>query len=205
VGLLKVVVGLGNPGLKYHKTRHNVGFDVVDELARRYRVSLNKHQWQAVAGEIRVGQEKVILVKPQTFMNNSGLAVREVVQFFRELSPVTDLIVIYDDMDFPVGEYRLRERGSSGGHNGMKSIIAAVGTSEFPRVRLGIGRPAPEWTVIDHVLGTFSRADRKLIDQVVDKAADAIVFALEHNFSLAMNRFNGTASGPANGDEAQNV
>lgn len=198
---MKVVVGLGNPGLKYHKTRHNVGFDVVDELARRYQVSLNKHQWQAVSGEIRVGQEKILLVKPQTFMNNSGLAVQEVFQFFRDSNPETDLIVIYDDMDFPVGEFRLRERGSAGGHNGMKSIIAALGTSEFLRVRIGIGRPAPEWTVIDHVLGSFSRADRKRMDQVIDKSANAIVFALENSFSLAMNRFNGAANGSPEKDE----
>ncbi|QSO47932.1 aminoacyl-tRNA hydrolase [Alicyclobacillus mengziensis] len=202
---MKVVVGLGNPGLKYHKTRHNVGFDVVDELARRYQVSLNKHQWQAVSGEIRVGQEKVLLVKPQTFMNNSGLAVQEVFQFFRESNPETDLIVIYDDMDFPVGEFRLRERGSAGGHNGMKSIIGALGTSEFSRVRIGIGRPAPEWTVIDHVLGSFSRADRKLIDQVIDISANAVVFALENSFSLAMNRFNGAANGSPEKDENQNL
>lgn len=187
---MKVVVGLGNPGLKYHHTRHNVGFDVIDELAQRLHVPVKKQQWQALSAEVRVGQEKVLLVKPQTFMNLSGQAVREVFDFYREADVRKDLIVIYDDMDFPVGDFRLREQGSAGGHNGIKSIISAMGTQEFPRVRIGVGRPAPDWTVIDHVLGSFSRADRKLIDGVVSRASDAVVFALENSFPLAMNRFN---------------
>lgn len=189
---LKVVVGLGNPGLKYHKSRHNVGFDVIDALAKRYHVSVRKHQWRAITGETRVGDERVYLVKPQTYMNLSGESVQEILQFYREMNPQRDLIVIYDDMDFPVGDFRLREQGSAGGHNGMKSILQSIGTSEFARVRMGVGRPAPEWTVIDHVLGSFSRTDRKKVDEAVEQAADAVVFALEHSFGLAMNRFNGS-------------
>lgn len=187
---LKVVVGLGNPGLKYHKTRHNVGFDVVDELARRLNLSVSKNQWQALYAETRIAGEKVLLVKPQTFMNNSGESIREIFQFYREAVPQNDLIVIYDDMDFAVGNFRLRQQGSAGGHNGIKSIINHVQTTEFARVRIGIGRPAPDWTVIDHVLGSFSRADRKLVDAVIDHASDAVLFALENSFTLAMNRFN---------------
>ncbi len=194
VMVLKVVVGLGNPGLKYHHTRHNVGFDVVDELAKRMGVSVTKDQWQALSAETRVGQEKVLLVKPQTYMNNSGESVRAIFQFYQEASPEDDLIVIYDDMDFAVGNFRLRQQGSAGGHNGIKSIINHIQTSEFARVRIGIGRPAPEWTVIDHVLGSFSRTDRKLVDAVVERASDAVVFALENSFSLAMNRFNTSLS-----------
>ncbi|KPV44649.1 aminoacyl-tRNA hydrolase [Alicyclobacillus ferrooxydans] len=191
---MKVVVGLGNPGLKYHHTRHNVGFDVVDELAKRMGVSVTKDQWQALSAETRVGQEKVLLVKPQTYMNNSGESVRAIFQFYQEALPEHDLIVIYDDMDFAVGNFRLRQQGSAGGHNGIKSIINHIQTSEFARVRIGIGRPAPEWTVIDHVLGSFSRTDRKLVDAVVERASDAVVFALENSFSLAMNRFNTSPS-----------
>lgn len=188
---MKVIVGLGNPGPKYKDTRHNVGFEVVDEVAKQLGVRVEKERWQAQTGEGVVAGQKVLLVKPLTFMNLSGASVSQIVKFYQDLNVGSDLIVVYDDMDFPVGHLRLRENGSAGGHNGMKSIIQSIGTSDFPRVRVGIGRPDPERTVIDHVLTPFHKADRPLVQRVTERAADAALFACEHGFALAMNRFNG--------------
>lgn len=187
---MKLVVGLGNPGKTYEATRHNAGFWVVDELASRFGVNCGKAKWKSFVGETRVGAERVILCKPQTFMNQSGQAVREVIDYFPELQPAEDVIVIYDDMDFPAGHFRLREQGSAGGHNGVKSIISHLGTQVFPRVRLGVGRPADKSEVIHFVLSPFSGNEREAVEHMIDRAAEAVHFALEHSFSLAMNRFN---------------
>ncbi|MCL6454551.1 MAG: aminoacyl-tRNA hydrolase [Alicyclobacillus sp.] len=187
---MKLIVGLGNPGLKYHHTRHNVGFDAVDAAAVKLGTTVDKLRFRALVGEERLGGEKILLAKPQTFMNLSGESVREMVSYYREVQPAEDLILIYDDMDFPVGDMRLRTQGSAGGHNGVKSVIAALGSQTFARIRIGIGRPAPEMTVIDHVLSRFSSLDRPRIDEVVDRAAEAALFAVQHGFTLAMNRFN---------------
>lgn len=191
-----MVVGLGNPGLKYANTKHNVGFWAVEALAHRLSTQLNREKWQSLTGETFVGGEKVLLAEPLTFMNHSGHAVRDMLNFYQDLKPETDLIVIYDDMDFPVGDMRLRERGSAGGHNGVKSVIEAVGSTEFCRVRIGIDRPEPQRTVIDHVLSPFTKDAEATMNGVVERAADAVRFALEHSFSLAMNRYNGTVDLP---------
>jgi PTH1 family peptidyl-tRNA hydrolase len=189
---MKVVVGLGNPGIKYTKTRHNVGFWVVDYLAERFQAPCTKERWKSLIGECRIGDEKVILCKPQTYMNLSGEAIHEITSFFGEINPEEDLIVIYDDMDFAAGTFRLREQGSAGGHNGVKSIIAHLGTHQFPRIRVGIGRPDVERTVIDHVLSPFPRTEEQQVHQAAQRAADAAEFAIMNSFTLAMNRFNGT-------------
>lgn len=187
---MKLVVGLGNPGSQYEKTKHNAGFWVIDELAARLHAPCTKNKWQALVGECRVGTEKVLLVKPQTFMNLSGESLRALIDFYGDLNPESDILLVYDDMDFPAGLFKLREKGSAGGHNGVKSVIAHLGTEQFPRVRVGIGRPVGRMSVIDYVLTPFPKQESDLVQQAVQGASDAIVFALEHSFSLAMNRFN---------------
>lgn len=186
---MKVIVGLGNPGDKYTNTRHNVGFLVIDELAKRFSTPVKQQKWRAFIGETRIGLEKVLFVKPQTYMNLSGESVREVVNYFSDIDPTADVIAVYDDMDLPVGQIRLRQKGTAGGHNGVKSIIAHLGTTEFPRVRLGIGRPQGV-PVIDYVLSTFTKDERVLVDNMVQQSADALEFSLRNSFVLAMTRFN---------------
>lgn len=187
---VKLVVGLGNPGPKYSNTRHNVGFWVIDALSKRLGIDCNKQKWQSVIGEGRVGSERVILCKPLTYMNLSGEAVHEVVQFYSELSPSRDLIIVYDDMDFAPGVMKLREVGSAGGHNGVKSLMQNLGGESFPRIRIGVGRPPAGVPVITHVLTPFAPSDEQLVQQTVERACEAIEYALNHSFTAAMNRFN---------------
>ncbi len=184
---VKLVVGLGNPGPRYANTRHNVGFMVVDRLARKAGVSLTKRQCNALTGIGSIGRQKVCLAKPQTFMNLSGDAVACLVRFYR-VAP-EDLIVIYDDRDLPAGRVRMRERGSAGGQHGMESIIARLGTNEFPRLRIGIGRPA-EMDAVDHVLGSFSPEERPLMEEALKRAVEAVQCALSEGVPAAMNSFN---------------
>lgn len=190
---MKVVVGLGNPGDRYEKTKHNVGFWVVDELASRFHTDCGRNKWKALVGECRIGSEKVLFCKPQTFMNLSGESIRAVLDYYDDVEPATDLLVVYDDMDFSIGQCKLREQGSAGGHNGVKSVIQHLGSERFPRVRMGIGRPFGQQPVIDHVLSPFSSDDRDLVMDAVKRATDAVVFAIENSFALAMNRFNDAA------------
>lgn len=187
---MKIVVGLGNPGAKYVETKHNVGFWVVDELADKLSLSFGQEKWKALVAEGRLGHERILLLKPLTFMNLSGDSLAEVVHFFKEVDVTKDVLVVYDDMDFAPGVLKLRETGSAGGHNGVKSVISRLETNQFPRIRLGIGRPLPGRTVIDHVLTPFSPETRVLVGRAAKNAADAIVVAVEQGFSVAMNRFN---------------
>ncbi|MBX6352666.1 MAG: aminoacyl-tRNA hydrolase [Thermoflavifilum sp.] len=187
---MKLIVGLGNPGAQYAATRHNIGFWAVDAIARRLGVAVDRDKFRAHVGQARVGTGTVWLMKPQTFMNLSGEAVREFLASYREVDPATDLIVIYDDMDFPLGTVRLRVKGSAGGHNGMKSVISCVGTEAFPRVRIGIGRPQPGMDVIRHVLSPFDPAEQQTARDAAERAAEAVLYALDHGFDAAMNRFN---------------
>lgn len=186
---MKVIVGLGNPGRKYEETRHNVGFWVVDKMASRLGLAMTKSKFQSLVGAGDVYRESVLLVKPMTFMNLSGDAVREVIQFYK-LNPASDLIVVYDDMDFLPGQVKLRQQGSAGGHNGMKSIILSLGTESFCRIRLGIGRPPLGMDTISHVLGRFSRDDRIRVEKVVDASVDAVLHSIEYDFEHAMSQYN---------------
>jgi len=183
---LKLIVGLGNPGRRYAATRHNVGFLVVDELARRHGISVRKRMGRALAGEGRICEQDVILAKPQTFMNLSGEAVSHIAR--RRSIGAEDLIVIYDDVDLPPGKLRIRARGSSGGHKGMKSVIQHLGTEEFPRVRIGIG--SIEGEAVDYVLSRFRRSEVPLIRSAVREAAAAVEVILSEGIEAAMNRFN---------------
>jgi peptidyl-tRNA hydrolase, PTH1 family len=184
---LKLIVGLGNPGREYEHTRHNVGFQVADELAHRYRVTLKNHaKWKARAAKIADIGDGVLVAEPTTFMNLSGWAVREIADFHK-LAPA-DVLVVVDDADLPLGRLRLRTGGSAGGHNGLKSIIQELGTLEFPRLRVGVGRQAGE--LKNHVLGRFSAEEKAQIDAAVKRAADAAELFAKENILAAMNRFN---------------
>lgn len=185
---MKIIVGLGNPGSRYADTRHNLGFWVIDLLAERWQLALTKRKFQAVIGEGMVQGEKVMLVKPQTFMNRSGESVGPLVRFFA--APLHSVLVIYDDMDLPPGIIRIRARGSAGGHNGMKSIIAHLGSQEFPRLRVGIGAPPPDMDSADYVLQGVSGTERKILQRACGLAADAAELWLFQGVEPAMNLYN---------------
>jgi PTH1 family peptidyl-tRNA hydrolase len=179
---VKLIVGLGNPGIEYQFTPHNLGFLAVDRIADDRNVEIRNRQRRALTGRTRIGNEEVLLAKPETFMNLSGLAVQELLNEY-ELRPETDLIVIYDELDLPMGTIRIRKRGSSAGHNGMKSIIGALGTQEFVRIRLGI---APE----TRILKPLTKRQLKVVGEVLDLAAEAVNVILTEGPDAAMNRFN---------------
>ena len=185
-----VITGLGNPTLKYSKTRHNVGFDTIDVLAKKYGIKVKKKQFKALTGEGFIGGEKVILVKPMTYMNNSGEAVSEIVKYYK-IDPDMELIIISDDLNLDVGVLRIRAKGSAGGHNGLKSIIKCVGTESFDRVRIGVGKVPVGTDVITHVLTRFSRADRAIVKESFEVAADAIVSIISDGIDKTMSKFNG--------------
>jgi PTH1 family peptidyl-tRNA hydrolase len=186
---VKLIVGLGNPGIEYQFTPHNLGFLTVDRLAERWQVEVKNRHCQSLTARTKVGERDVLLAKPETYMNLSGLAVRELLEEY-ELNPEQDLVVIYDELDLPFGAIRIRPRGGTAGHNGMESIVGALGTEEFLRVRLGT---APERKVADgarYVLGQFRRSQYKVVDQMLDTAADAVEAILKEGAAAAMNRFN---------------
>lgn len=184
---MKIVVGLGNPGDRYRDTRHNVGFQVVDELARRWRSDSWRRRYEAEIAEHRaIGP--VLLVKPQTFMNLSGTSVREAAKFYKV--PSVDIVVIHDDLDLPPGRMRIRERGGAGGHRGIESIISQLGTDEFVRIKFGIGRPPAGWETADYVLGRFNPEEQTLIKEMTVTAADAVEMLLKEGVAPTMNRFN---------------
>ncbi len=186
---MKLVVGLGNPGIEYQFTWHNLGFLVLDRLAERHGATVDNRRCRALTGRTRIGPEEVILAKPETFMNLSGLAVRELVAEL-EIEPHSDLIVVHDELDFPLGTLRVRERGGSAGHNGMESILNALGTEDFSRVRLGI---APDYEIRDgvrYVLSAIKKSQYELVDQVLDAGADAVETIIRDGAAVAMNRFN---------------
>ena len=186
---MKLIVGLGNPGIEYQFTPHNLGFLAVDRLAERWRLEVKNRHCQALTARTTVGEQTVLLAKPETYMNLSGLAVRGLVEEY-EVSPEQDLVVIYDELDLPFGALRIRPRGGTAGHNGMESILGALGTDQFLRVRLGI---APDHKVSDgagYVLSQFRRSQYKVLDEVLDTAADAVEMILREGAAAAMNRFN---------------
>ena len=182
---MKLIVGLGNPGRDYVHTRHNVGFDVLDIFARQHKTKILTRQCKAVVGSFNNFGEQVVLAKPQTYMNESGASVGELSRKYR-VEPA-NILIIYDDMDLPLGKMRIKPSGSSGGHNGMKSIIQHLHTTEFPRIRIGIGR---QGEAINHVLSRFNRKDREIIDFTLDRAADALDMILEEGIEQAMNVYN---------------
>lgn len=190
---IKLVVGLGNPGKDYERTRHNVGFWCIERLQDSLNASRPYKKWQAFVSEAKVAQERVYLLRPQTYMNLSGQSVKEAILAL-DIDPSRELILVYDDLDLPVGSIRLREKGSAGGHNGVKSVLQLAGSTEFARIRIGIGRPPYDVTVIDYVLGSFSKHDREQVLRAVDVAAKAVREACEEPFPVVMNKFNSRPS-----------
>ncbi|VEF49995.1 peptidyl-tRNA hydrolase [Bacillus freudenreichii] len=185
---MKLIVGLGNPGSRYEKTRHNIGFEVIDELAKRSGTTLSETKFNGLYANVRNNGKKVILLKPLTYMNLSGESIRPLMDYFR--IPIEDVLVIYDDLDLPVGKIRLRQKGSAGGHNGIKSTIQHLGTPEFNRIRIGINRPPEGMKVPDYVLGKFSREEWEEMQSVIQTCADACEEWMEAPFLEVMNRFN---------------
>lgn len=184
---IKLIVGLGNPGRQYVHSRHNVGFMIADAFAHAHHLDFARKKFNAEIAEGNVGDARVMIVKPQTFMNLSGEAVGKLYAFYK-IAPA-DLIVVYDDLDLPLGKMRMRPKGGAGGHHGMESIISRIGTSEFPRLRVGIGRPHPD-SDVDHVLGNFAGDERKLMDETFASAVEAIDAWLAQGILIAMNKFN---------------
>lgn len=187
---MKLIVGLGNPGRKYMATKHNIGFITVDELSFRQNTKWKKHQFEADLSEFFSDGEKILLAKPQTFMNESGRSIRPLMDYYQ--ISLEELLVIYDDMDLPVGKIRLRQKGGAGGHNGIKSLIQHLGTQKFNRIRVGIDRPFPGQDVVSHVLSPFPKETHEEMLLSVKTAADACEDWLKGNdFIKTMSRFNG--------------
>jgi PTH1 family peptidyl-tRNA hydrolase len=189
---MRWIVGLGNPGAAYAQTRHNAGFMVIDELARRWNVEVGTSKCKALVGESRVGETKVALLKPMTYMNLSGESLRAFMDYYKV--KIEDLIVVYDDLDTEVGHIRLRYQGSPGGHNGIKSIIQHTGTQVFNRIRIGISRPKPGVVISDYVLSPFAKAEHAEVGRMVEEACDAIEFSLSHSFERTMAKYNARGS-----------
>ena len=184
-----VIVGLGNPDKKYEATRHNIGFDVIDAIADKYNINVKDKKHKALVGSGVIEGMKVLLVKPLTYMNLSGESVAEVMNFYK-LDPEEDMLVIFDDISLAPGNIRIRKKGSAGGHNGIKNIIAMTGTQNFMRIKVGVGEKPAGWDLADHVLGRFSGADRKLVDEAIELAADAVEKIITDGPDAAMNEYN---------------
>lgn len=185
-----LIVGLGNPGREYANTRHNIGFDVIETLAEQENIPVLEKKHKAVIGKGYIGGQKVILAKPQTYMNLSGESVREMIDYYK-IDEREGLIVISDDVSLEPGQIRLRKKGSAGGHNGLKNIIAHLGHDEFQRVKMGVGEKPKGYDLADYVLGHFTQDERKLMDDAAKEAADAIRMIMTDGIEAAMNRFNG--------------
>lgn len=187
---MKLIVGLGNPGLEYEKTRHNCGFRVLDAFADMVDVDFNREDFKGVYGKFKLDDEDIILFKPMTFMNLSGTAVQEIVHFYK--IKIEDILVVYDDLAINPGDIRLRLSGSSGGQKGMQNIIDCLSTDQIKRIRIGIGEP--KFNVVDYVLGKPSGEEKELIDEAIERASHAIREFLNHTFQSAMSKFNGGGS-----------
>lgn len=184
-----IIAGLGNPTAKYEKTRHNVGFDVIDVLAKKYNIKVTENKNKALYGTGLIDGEKVMLIKPQTFMNLSGESISAILNFYK-LDAATQLIVIYDDITLAPGKLRIRKKGSAGGHNGIKNIIARTGTQDFMRIRVGVGEKPEGWDLADYVLSRFNKEERAAVEDAMEDAADAAVLMLHGEVDKAMNRYN---------------
>ena len=185
-----LVVGLGNPGLNYARTRHNVGFRAVDALAEKLGVKIDRARFRGLTAQASAGGEKLLLLKPQTFMNDSGLSVMDAARFYK--LPPERVLVLFDDISLPVGRLRIRADGSAGGHNGLKNIIQHLGTDQFPRVKVGVGeKPHPDYDMADWVLSKFVGEDLKTITAAIEKAGKAVECLIAEGPDKAMNKFNG--------------
>ena len=184
-----LIAGLGNPTKQYEHTRHNIGFDTITYLADHYHISMNTKKFQGICGSGYIEGQKVLLLMPQPYMNLSGQSVSEAAAFYK-LDPAAEVIVIYDDITLEPGNIRVRKKGSAGGHNGIKNIIAHLGTQEFQRIRIGVGEKPKEYDLADYVLGRFSAEDRKLVEEAFANAADAVRLMVQGKTDEAMNLYN---------------
>lgn len=184
-----IIAGLGNPTSQYARTRHNIGFDTIDIIGKKYGIKVDTAKHKALCGTGIIGGEKVLLLKPQTYMNLSGEAVADALNYYK-LNPENELIVIFDDISLPPGKLRIRRKGSAGGHNGIKSIIAMTGTDGFKRIKIGVGEKPEGWDLSSHVLGYFKKDDRKLVEDAMERAADAVELMVRDEFDKAMNMYN---------------
>ena len=184
-----IIAGLGNPGTQYEGTRHNVGFDVIDALAAKYNISVDGRQSRAFIGKGVIEGQKVILVKPQTYMNLRGESIRGITDYYK-VDEEEELIVIYDDISLDVGQLRIRTKGSAGGHNGMKNILAHLGHNVFPRIKVGVGEKPKQFDLADYVLSRFSKAEREEVEEGYKKAVQAIEMILRGDIDTAMNEYN---------------
>ena len=182
-----LIVGLGNVGKEYDNTRHNIGFQAIDYIAAKHNIDINRIKFKGIYGDGIIEGNKVILLKPTTYMNLSGESIREVMNFYKILEE--ELIVLYDDISLPVGRLRIREKGSAGGHNGIKSIIANIGTEKFPRVKIGIGQPNHD--LVSHVLGKFTSEESEVLNKVIPVCSDAVAEMIKKSVKDSMNIYNG--------------
>ena len=183
-----LIVGLGNPEEEYGQTRHNMGFDTINKIAEKYNIKLNKNKFHGIYENTTIENKKVILLKPQTYMNLSGISIKEIMNFYK--IEKENILIIYDDMDIEPGKIKIRKKGSSGGHNGLKSIIENIGTEEFNRIRIGIGRPTHEQDKINYVIGAISKEEQEKLQKGIEKAAEAVEEILKNGIDSAMNKFN---------------
>lgn len=183
-----LIVGLGNPESEYSRTRHNMGFDVINEIAKRQEIELSRTKFNGIYGSGIVEEEKVILLKPQTFMNLSGQCIKTFMDFYK--IPIENVLVIYDDMDVEIGSIKLRKKGGPGTHNGAKSVVHELVSEDFPRIRVGIGKPVDEYDAIDYVIGQVEEETYEKLKVGIDKAADAVEEFLKNGIDNAMNKFN---------------
>lgn len=182
-----LIVGLGNPGIQYENTRHNIGFNVIDNISRVYNIQINREKFKGVYGEGFIANEKVMLLKPNTYMNLSGESIREVINFYKLTNE--QIIVIYDDISLDIGRIRLREKGSAGGHNGIKSIISHLGSDNFPRIKMGVGQPNVD--LVNYVLGKFTKEEMEILKYSIDAATKAVEDIIRSDVKQAMNKYNG--------------
>ncbi len=183
-----LIVGLGNPEEDYSKTRHNMGFNVINKIAEEYKIEISKKKFDGLVGEGFIENNKVILLKPQTFMNLSGKSIIQVVNFYK--IPMENIIVIYDDIDTDIGSIRIRKKGSAGTHNGMKSVINELQTEEFARIRVGIGHPKFKQDMINYVIGAIPEDEVKILDEGTTKGKEAVISIMKDGIDIAMNKFN---------------
>lgn len=184
-----IIAGLGNPSKEYDKTRHNVGFDAIDHLADKYGIDVRERKHKALVGKGRIDGERVVLLKPQTFMNLSGESIRDALDFYK-VDETTGLIVIYDDISLPPGQLRIRKKGSAGGHNGIKNIIAHLGHDTFMRIKVGVGEKPSGYDLAAYVLGRFSKEERSIMEEAFEEAAEAVGVCIVEGPDAAMNQFN---------------
>ncbi|HJD03715.1 MAG TPA: aminoacyl-tRNA hydrolase [Candidatus Mediterraneibacter caccogallinarum] len=184
-----IIAGLGNPTKQYEGTRHNVGFDVIDRLSEKYNIAVDTKKHRALIGKGMIAGQKVILAKPQTYMNLSGESIRSLLDYYK-VDEEHELLVIYDDVSLGVGQLRIRAKGSAGGHNGIKNIIAHLGGQVFPRIKIGVGEKPPKYDLADYVLGHFSKAEKVLMDEGYDNAVRAVEMIVSGDIEGAMNEYN---------------